>query len=95
MPDYDKAIAWMKVHRECKGGFITGAWFGMQFADCNDYVNIKCMGCGESYIVDKNGEIGSNEEISKPQKKNLPKEVKHENSVSTRKIRGWKIHGSR
>lgn len=88
-----KALAWMREHHKCGCRYTTSAWFGLQWADCKDYVNVKCNGCGEVYIEERS-EIESNGSAPEPETKNFPKREKHEKSISTRKIGKWKIRSS-
>lgn len=91
---------WMREHGlRCGGGYKTGAWYGLQWENCRDYINVQCSGCGESYIEHdfpkREKPLGSSRTSTKSETKNSAKEEKHEKNISTRKIGKWKIRSGR
>lgn len=97
MIQHDKALAWIHQHRiSCNAGIRTGAWFGLQWDSCKDWVNVQCNGCKEFYIEERQAvsTVGSSGASAKSQTKNFEKEETDETRISTRKIRNWKIRNS-
>ena len=51
--------AFMSKHKEtCNSGWVTVAWYGLQWSNCGDYINVKCSGCGDSLV-----QYGRNSEL--------------------------------